>query len=74
MAGFLDKEEIEFPCENCSCKTKKTIAWLNTNNKFICACGTEIIINADQLKTNVAKIEKAISDMERSLKNLGRKG
>lgn len=73
MDGFLDKAEIDIPCEHCGTKTKKSIGWINTHSEFSCACGTIIHLKTDQFKREIAKANKAIADFEHTVKNLFKK-
>lgn len=35
--------EIDVPCSNCGTKTRKAVAWLRSNEEFVChSCGTII--------------------------------
>jgi len=35
--------EIDVPCSNCGTKTRKSLAWLRSNDEFVCrSCGTII--------------------------------
>ena len=72
VKNLLDKSEIEIPCENCRRKTKKTIGWIKTHNKFACACGTEITLDAKQFKTEIAKVERSLADPEATIKKFGK--
>ena len=68
MAGFLDDLEIEIPCENCGRKTKKTIRWIKSNNEFVCACGTHISLDSSDFRAKIAKIERDLGNLGKSLK------
>lgn len=72
MPGFLDNEEIEIPCENCGRKSKKSIGWIKGHTEFSCACGTRIRLQASQFKSEIAKVERSLADVQRSLKNFGK--
>lgn len=72
MKNLLDKNEIAIPCENCRRKTKKTIGWIKTHDKFVCVCGTEITLDAKQFKSEIAKVERSMADLEATLKKLGK--
>ena len=72
MQTTLNKHELEIPCENCGHKTKKTIGWVKANTLFTCKCGTQITLEASQFKREIAKVEKSLKDLERSLKRLGK--
>jgi hypothetical protein len=72
MTGFLDSTEIEIPCENCRRKTKKRIGWVKSNNRFTCACGTEIRLDTSQFKTEIAKVERSLSGLQNALKKFGK--
>lgn len=68
MPGLLDNAEIKIPCENCGHKTTKTIGWIKSNKEFKCSCGTHITITTDQFKREIVKVEKAYSDLQRTLR------
>lgn len=72
MPNLLDSAEIEIPCENCARKTKKSIGWIKSHNNFTCTCGTIITIDANQFKTEFAKVEKSIATLQKTLKNFGK--
>ena len=72
MTDLFENAEIEIPCENCSYKTKKTIGWVKTHNKFVCPCGTEITLDTNQFKAEIAKVESSITDFEKTLKKFNK--
>lgn len=72
MTNFLDSTEIEIPCENCSHKTKKSIGWIKSNKDFTCSCGTKITIDASQFKSEIAKVEKSLAELQKTLKSFGK--
>lgn len=68
----FDDEIVEIPCNKCKRKNKKTINWLKQNNKLICKCGTEIVIESSQFKKEISKIEQSLEELDRILKNFGK--
>lgn len=72
MSGFIDSQEIDIPCENCSRKTKKSIGWIKSHNDFTCACGAHIKIDANKFKTEIANVDRSIASLQKSLKNIGK--
>lgn len=72
MTGFLDSQEIEIPCKNCSRKTKKSIGWIKSHKDFTCACGTHITLDASQFKSEIAKVERSLASLQKTLKNFGK--
>ena len=72
MKNLLDGSEIEILCENCRRKTKKTIGWIKTHNKFTCGCGTEITLDANQFRSEIAKVERSLADLEATFKQLAK--
>lgn len=70
MAGFFDSTEIDIPCEECRRKTKKSIGWIKSHNKLVCGCGAEIVLDTSQFKSEIAKVERSLSSLQRSLKKL----
>jgi hypothetical protein len=73
MTGFLDNAEIEIPCGKCGRKTKKTIGWVNSRNKFTCSCGVVIELKTDQFKREIGKANAAIDKMRDAFKSLGKR-
>ena len=68
----LDKHELDIACPQCGQKTKKPIGWLKTNPQLTClGCGTAILINADQLRTGIDGVQKAIDNLRSSFKGFG---
>jgi lysyl-tRNA synthetase class I len=71
MNGFLDKAEIEIPCEKCRRKTKKTIGWVKSNSRYKCLCGIEIKVDASQFKSEIAKVERSLLSLQNTLRKFG---
>ncbi len=72
MAGLLDSAELQIPCEKCGRKTKKSIGWIKSHNRLTCGCGAEIVLDASQFKTEIAKVERSLSSLQGAFKKLGR--
>ena len=72
MPGFLDGQSVEIPCPSCGHKTAKTVGWLKANHHFTCRCGARIEIKDQGFTRGVADAERAMDDLRRSLRNLGR--
>lgn len=68
---MLGKSEIAIPCE-CGRRTKKTVSWISSNNRFTCGCGRTIEIDASQFNQEMKKVNKAFSDLRRTIKRFGR--
>lgn len=66
----LDSKTAELPCPGCGHKTKKTFKWLKSNTQFTCVCGKQIHIDQSQFKSELAKVEKSLADLDKTLKNL----
>src|SRR5574343_305616 len=62
--------QISIPCKSCGRETKKTIGWIKDHTEFTCACGTVIRLDTSQFKADITKVDRALSDFERSLKKL----
>ncbi len=73
MSDFLSSAEIDIPCTNCGRKTKKSIGWIKSHSDFICACGTEIHVDANQFKSEIAKVERSLGDLQRTIKGFNKK-
>lgn len=73
MKSILDDSSIELTCPHCSAKFSERLGKLKTNPKLTCRkCGGFIQISADQLRQETAKVDKAITDLKRTLGRLGK--
>lgn len=73
MKGALDSQSIELPCPHCSRKLRETIGKIKTNPILRCRqCGKDFQVNAEQFTAKFAKVEKALANMQRSLRRLGK--
>jgi len=73
MSGFLDNQTIDIPCPGCGKKASKSVGWLKANHNFTCSCGAVVNIDTSKFKSGIAGAEKNLSDLERTLKNFGRR-
>lgn len=76
MTGFLDNHQIDIGCPKCGRKIKERLGRLKNNPLLRCTgCGTDIQINAGGqggLRTGLQKANNAFTDLQRSLKKLGK--
>ena len=72
MLESLDSYEIHISCTHCGHKIKKSIGWIKSNSDFICVCGTTIRLDADQFKSDIADVERSLSDLQRTIKGLNK--
>jgi copper chaperone CopZ len=72
MLESLDSYEISISCTHCGNKIKKSIGWIKSNSDFICVCGTRIKLDADQFKSDIADVERSLSDLQRTIKGLNK--
>lgn len=73
MTGPLDSQTIEFPCPNCRQKCTETIGKLKLNPKLTCrACHKDFTVDANQLRTGIQGIEKALTELKRTLSRFGK--
>ena len=69
----IDSQTVELPCPHCGHKSSQPIGKLKTNPKLACrACGQSFIVNANELRAAVQKIEKSLADLRRTLGRLGK--
>ncbi|HXH72470.1 MAG TPA: hypothetical protein VNI58_06640 [Mariprofundaceae bacterium] len=68
---MLEDFEIQITCSRCGAKTRKPIKWIRKNDELLCGCGEHIALDAEQFKSEIASIAKALADFERSLKRAG---
>jgi transcription elongation factor Elf1 len=73
MKNILDDQPIELACPHCGHKLKERIGKLKTNPKLTCgSCRGHIEIKADQMRGEIAKVEKALADLQRTLGRIGK--
>ena len=76
MTGLLDNVQVDITCPKCSHKFKERLGRLKNNPLLHCSgCGTEIQVNAtgqNGLAPGLKKVDDAFSDLQRSLKKLGK--
>ena len=73
MKSALDSQSIEIPCPHCGKKTGQTIARLKTNPHLTCpSCRGGIDVDATQMRTEIAKVEKSLAQLSRTLGRLGK--
>jgi uncharacterized Zn finger protein len=54
-----DNDSIEIRCPVCGSEKQETLAWIKQGNAVICDnCGTENIIDADDLRSRIEKLDK----------------
>ena len=66
--SFLDDETVPIPCPSCGRKTEKTVRWLMHNGQFACPCGAVIKLESGRFRQGVARADRAIENLKRSLK------
>ena len=71
MSKFtFDKQPFEITCPNCGQKIKKTFGWLkNTKNR---CPGCSATFDSKEFTAVIKKIEKQVSDLNRSIKDFNR--
>lgn len=73
MKSLLDDQVIELPCPHCGHKLKERIGKVKTNPKLTCGrCRGVIDVKADQFRAEIAKVDKALADLQRTLGRLGK--
>lgn len=73
MKSALDSQTIEIPCPHCGKKTSQTIARLKMNPHLTCpSCRGGIDVDATQMRTEIAKIEKSLAKTLGALGRLGK--
>ena len=68
MSGYLDNAEIGISCPKCGAETKKSIGWIKHNNKFICACGSEVNFDSNQFRKKMAAVDSSLNDFGKGIK------
>lgn len=67
----LNSHTLEIPCPNCGKKFQETIGRLKHNPEIRCSgCGSNIRIDADELRQGIQTVENSLADLQRQLGNL----
>lgn len=72
MSGLFDNASIDIPCSECGHKTPKTIGWIKRHNNFACTCGTNITLDGDDFRRELAKVEKSLAKAMTAFKGIGK--
>ena len=71
MKSILDAEELNIPCPRCGKETKKKVGWLKRNREMACpACRETFSLDTKEFRREIAKVDRAIRDLEKTLKRL----
>ena len=71
---MFDDHSVTLTCPNCGCENAKTIGWIKTHNQFQCSgCQGTVRVEADQARKELARVDKAVDDLRRSLRGLGKR-
>ncbi len=66
----LNSVPLEFSCPACGKKIKETIRWAKGKSPKCPHCGG--VFNNDQFKPEIAKAEKSLADLKRTIASLGK--
>jgi transcription elongation factor Elf1 len=73
MENMLNGQSIELTCPHCGHKISETIGKLKTNPKLTCTrCKGGISVDATHMRTEIAKAEKSIADLKRTIERFGK--
>lgn len=68
----LDTQTFKVLCPHCTKPVEITVSQAKRNATVTCtSCGRSIEIEADQFRREIAKVEKALTDLKRQLGNFG---
>jgi transcription elongation factor Elf1 len=68
MDSALDNQVVKFTCPHCASQMGERIARLKTNPQITCStCEGDIQIYADQLRDELAKVDRALAEHRRRL-------
>jgi endogenous inhibitor of DNA gyrase (YacG/DUF329 family) len=70
MPGFLDNQTITIPCPACGHQHRKTIGWIKANDHIPCVCNRRIDLNKSQFVSELAKVDRSVDDLRRTLRDL----
>jgi DNA-directed RNA polymerase subunit RPC12/RpoP len=72
MTDIIEDAEIEFQCENCGRKTKKSIEWIEDHDEFACDCGTMIPVDVSKFRKELVKAESELDGYQGLMEKLGK--
>ena len=65
MSAF-DDQKLDVPCQKCGHKMRASVATLKRNPLLTCSsCGTQTQVHADQFKSDLNKVDRALADLKR---------
>jgi hypothetical protein len=71
MAVIINDTEIEFTCDNCGVRTKKSLEWIKEHDQLTCDCGTMIPVDPGQYRKELAKTESELDGFQGLMGKLG---
>ena len=64
--GLFDDQKMDVPCQKCGHKMCASVATLKRNPLLTCSsCGTQTQVHADQFKSALAEVDRALADFKR---------
>lgn len=73
MKSMLDSQCIDIPCPHCGHQLGETLGKLKTNPTLVCpSCKGSTEVDATDLRSKIAGIEKQLADLGKSLGRLGK--
>ena len=73
MKSMLDSTSIDVPCPGCGKNSSQSIGILKVKNQLTCRhCREVFLIDATQMRTKIAKIERELAKIKVSLGRLGK--
>lgn len=71
---MLEKAKIGVPCPKCGHETKKSIAWIEANDDFVCSkCGSVVAVESEKLLATIKKAEQSLAKFRKSLGKFGKR-
>jgi len=70
----IGKQKVKIPCPNCDRKIEVSLDQVSMQQAVICSCGTKIELKDKNgsAKKGIHDINKAFSDLKKTLKKIGK--
>lgn len=72
MTGFLDNSSLEIDCPVCGSRVRTTIGRARRSPTVRCPRGHAIKVEASQFDRELRKTDRALADLQQTLRKLGR--
>lgn len=71
---MFEKVKVGIPCPKCGHETEKTVAWIKSNDEFICEdCGSTVTVEKENLISGLKEVDESIAEFRKGLRRIGKR-